>query len=221
MGGDIDFLVSLVHGIGWVGLVITWLLNPPIWFGFAVILAGLTLIYWDNNRAATQSMSAQQTVDLEGSVEHQRPAVASVPISFLALPLSEANLGAYINSSRLIYSAATQIADMTGNVVREEVGHHGLFEHVTALGVKNTRELEEALQKEYQIVIRLPHFLVSMAKVRRSDVVSFLLHVMEYRRFSLAESYEFSKELTASSSSVGFIKVMRDAIRDIEINLKS
>ncbi|RWF67238.1 hypothetical protein [Mesorhizobium sp.] len=225
LGGDVDFLVSLAHGIGWVGFMIAWLLNPPIWFGFAVIFAGLGLIYWDNKRQAFRALSAEQPTALEAPTEPKRVAAegaSNPPISFLDLPLvSEANLGAYINSSRLVNSAAKQIAEMTGNTLREEVGHHGLFEQVKALGIQSSRELEEALQREFQIVIRLPHFMMSLDKVRRSSVISFLVYVLEYRRFSLAESYAFNEKLTASSTSLGFLEAMRDAIRDIENNLKA
>ncbi|WP_143748399.1 hypothetical protein [Mesorhizobium carmichaelinearum] len=225
LGGDVDFLVSLAHGIGWVGFMIAWLLNPPIWFGFAVIFAGLALIYWDNKRQAVSAISAQQPTALEASTEAKKSAAECAPnppTGFLDLPLvSEANLGAYINSSRLVNSAAKQIADMTGNTLREEVGHYGLFEHVAALGVKKSRDLEESLQKEFEIVVQLPHFMTSMTKVRRSTVISFLLYVLEYRRFSLEENSAFRQRLKASSTSLGFIQTIRDAIRDIENNLKS
>ncbi|MBZ9797401.1 hypothetical protein [Mesorhizobium sp. ES1-4] len=225
LGGDVDFLVSLAHGIGWVGFMIAWLLNPPIWFGFAVIFAGLGLIYWDNKRQTVRALSAEQPIALEAPTEPKKLAAESAsnpPIGFLDLPLvREANLGAYINSSRLVNSAAKQIAEMTGNTLREEVGHYGLFEHVAALGITNSRDLEESLKREFGIVVQLPHFMMSMTKVRRSIVISFLLDVLEYRRFTLEEHSAFRQKLKASSTSLGFIQTMRDAIRDIETNLKA
>ncbi|WP_141700932.1 hypothetical protein [Mesorhizobium sp. SEMIA 3007] len=225
LGGDVDFIVSLVQGIGWVGVMITWLLGAPAWFVLAVVVAGLGLIYWDNRRRAVRAISAQQPIVLEAPMGPKKLAAENAPnppIGFLDLPLvSEANLGAYINSSRLVNSAAKQIADMTGNTLREEVGHYGLFEHVAALGIKNSRDLEESLQKEFEIVVQLPHFMMAMTKVRRSIVISFLLDVLEYRRFTLEENCSFRQNLKASSTSLGFIQTIRDAIRDIEKNLKS
>lgn len=77
LGGDIDFIVSLVNGIGWVGLVIAWLLSAPAWFELAVIVAGLGLIFWDNRRQATRSISAKPTLALDGPIERPRLAVES------------------------------------------------------------------------------------------------------------------------------------------------
>lgn len=49
--GDIDLIVDRLHEPGWIGVMMRWLLEPqPAALTIALILIGLSLIWWDFNR---------------------------------------------------------------------------------------------------------------------------------------------------------------------------
>jgi hypothetical protein len=68
-GGDLDFIISRVADPGWVGVVINWILNPPAWTTFPLLLVGAVLIWWDlHRRKAVPAVDRQQPSEADASV---------------------------------------------------------------------------------------------------------------------------------------------------------
>jgi hypothetical protein len=119
-GGDIDFLISVVKDIGWVGLVIAWLLSPPDWFGPVAIVVGLALIYWDSKRKLPEPVAGPTFASPETNLGPPTlipvaPRRRGANIPYLDLPISEQNLLAYANSSQLLNRAAKQMSGISTN----------------------------------------------------------------------------------------------------------
>jgi hypothetical protein len=58
-GGDADFVISRMQDPGWVGKMINWLINPPGWATFFLVLTGLALIWWDVARRRPEEEAAK------------------------------------------------------------------------------------------------------------------------------------------------------------------
>jgi hypothetical protein len=137
---------------------------------------------------------------------------------FLDLDVTESNLGAYVDSSRLVRQATRSISAYSAAKLLNEGGWHGLCEHALRLGYKRTSDIEHDLSREYEVVIRLSHFF-TVNEFRRSNVLSYLFMVVECRRFEEKEHLEFLKSLKGTSTGTGFVREMRSAVRGIDENL--
>jgi len=80
IGGEIDFVVSRSQDPGWIMQVIYWVIDPPGWAIFPLIIAGLSLIYWDVRRRPSEDVRGAST-EVTHSASQAIPLTAATPIA--------------------------------------------------------------------------------------------------------------------------------------------
>lgn len=66
MAGYAEFVSAHIQQPGWVGDVLSFLIDPPPWITFPALVIGLLLIWWDARRSRNRKLSVPTPADPDG-----------------------------------------------------------------------------------------------------------------------------------------------------------